>query len=100
MLRASSTSQYCTAGDTVFNLKQFARPALGQSASGSVDAETPKPVPLSKLKDGFLDGTSSTYLEELEERYRQDPGSVDKSWSSFFRSLGIALCHFRSSTVP
>lgn len=25
----------------------------------------------SKLKDSFLEGTSSTYLEELEERYRQ-----------------------------
>ncbi len=45
-------------------------------------------MPLSKLKDSFLDGTSSTYLEDLEERYRHDPGSVDKSWSSFFRSLG------------
>ena len=28
----------------------------------------PKPVPLAKLKDSFLDGTSSSYLEELEER--------------------------------
>ena len=54
-------------------------------------AETPKPVPLSKLKDGFLDGNSSTYLEDLEERYRSDPASVDKSWSSFFRSLGALL---------
>ena len=36
----------------------------------------------------FLDGTSSTYLEELEERYRADPSSVDKTWASFFRSLG------------
>ena len=48
----------------------------------------PKAVPLSKLKDSFLDGSSSTYLEELEERYRQDPSSVDKSWAGFFRSLG------------
>jgi 2-oxoglutarate dehydrogenase E1 component len=36
----------------------------------------------------FLDGTSSTYLEELEERYRADPSSVDKTWASFFKSLG------------
>ena len=49
-------------------------------------------MPLSKLKDGFLDGTSSTYLEDLEERYRSNPSSVDKSWSSFFRSLGESLC--------
>ena len=37
----------------------------------------------------FLDGTSSTYLEELEERYRADPSSVDKTWASFFSSLGM-----------
>ena len=48
----------------------------------------PKPVPLSKLKDSFLDGTSSTYLEELEERYRANPASVDKTWASFFNSMG------------
>lgn len=48
----------------------------------------PKPVPLSKLKDSFLDGTSSTYLEELEQRYREDPASVDRTWASFFKSMG------------
>ena len=47
----------------------------------------PTPVPLRKLKDSFLDGTSSTYIEELEERYRADPASVDKSWAGFFRAL-------------
>lgn len=47
-----------------------------------------QPVPLSKLKDGFLDGTSSTYLEELEERFHADPSSVDKSWAAFFNNLG------------
>jgi 2-oxoglutarate dehydrogenase complex dehydrogenase (E1) component-like enzyme len=50
-----------------------------------------QPVPLSKLKDGFLDGTSSTYLEELEERFRDDPSSVDKTWASFFNNLGAPL---------
>lgn len=49
---------------------------------------SPKPVPLSKLKDSFLDGTSSSYLEELEERYRVNPASVDKTWASFFKSMG------------
>jgi hypothetical protein len=47
-----------------------------------------EPVPLSKLKDSFLDGTSSSYLEELEERYRANPRSVDKTWASFFHSMG------------
>jgi hypothetical protein len=54
----------------------------------SVPHQEPAPVPLSKLKDNFNDATSVTYLEELEQRYKQDPGSVDKTWGSFFRSLG------------
>lgn len=48
----------------------------------------PKAVPLSQLKDSFLDATSSTYLEQLEAQYNKDPSSVDHSWAAFFRSLG------------
>ena len=48
----------------------------------------PQPVPLSKLYDSFLDGTSSSYLEELERRYQEDPNSVDKTWAGFFRHVG------------
>ena len=44
------------------------------------------------LQDNFLDGTSSTYLEELEERYLSDPSSVDKTWASFFHNLGASCC--------
>lgn len=40
------------------------------------------------IQDNFLDGTSSSYLEELEERFRADPASVDKTWASFFTNLG------------
>lgn len=61
---------------------------LFQSSGPDAQQGAPKPVPMSKLKDSFLDGTSSTYLEDMEEKYRQDPNSVDKSWASFFRSLG------------
>lgn len=63
--------------------------ALGALRTLSASAEpAPEPVPLSKLKDQFLNATSSTYLEELEERYRSNPKSVDKSWASFFHSMG------------
>jgi hypothetical protein len=51
-------------------------------------AAEPEPVPLSKLKDSFNDATSVTYLEELEKRYHDDPSSVDRTWASFFKSLG------------
>lgn len=60
----------------------------GLQSTSALLEPAPKPVPLSKLKDSFLDGTSSTYLEELEERYRANPASVDKTWASFFNSMG------------
>jgi 2-oxoglutarate dehydrogenase E1 component len=60
------------------------------SSSGNSKAH-PQPVPLAKLKDSFNDGTSITYLEELEKRYLNDPQSVDKTWASFFNSLGTTV---------
>lgn len=45
-------------------------------------------VPLSKLKDSFNDGTSIAYIEELEQRYKADPSSVDKTWGMFFKAMG------------
>eukprot|EP00879_Flechtneria_rotunda_P007432 GHRR01007796.1.p1 GENE.GHRR01007796.1~~GHRR01007796.1.p1 ORF type:complete len:742 (+),score=239.80 GHRR01007796.1:134-2359(+) len=49
--------------------------------------DAPAPVPLSKLKDSFNDGTSIAYIEELEQRYKADPSSVDKTWGMFFKAL-------------
>jgi 2-oxoglutarate dehydrogenase E1 component len=36
-------------------------------------------------------GTNSTYVEELYERYLQNPDSVDKSWRDFFSDMGDSL---------
>ncbi|CAM6090199.1 unnamed protein product [Calypogeia fissa] len=47
----------------------------------------PKAKPLSHLKDNFLDGTSSVYLEELQRMWEQDPNSVDESWKIFFKNF-------------
>ncbi|XP_078429347.1 uncharacterized protein LOC144701403 isoform X2 [Wolffia australiana] len=47
----------------------------------------PRPVPLSRLTDSFLDGTSSVYLEELQRTWEADPSSVDESWDNFFRNF-------------
>lgn len=48
----------------------------------------PTQVALSKLKDSFNDGTSIAYIEELEQRYKADPTSVDKTWGMFFKAMG------------
>lgn len=49
-------------------------------------APVPRPVPLSRLTDNFLDGTSSVYLEELQRAWEADPDSVE-SWDNFFRNF-------------
>ncbi|KAL1535125.1 oxoglutarate dehydrogenase (succinyl-transferring) [Salvia divinorum] len=55
--------------------------------SKAQSAPVPRPVPLSRLSDSFLDGTSSVYLEELQRAWEQDPNSVDESWDNFFRNF-------------
>ncbi|KAM1370992.1 hypothetical protein ACFX2F_041393 [Malus domestica] len=50
-------------------------------------APIPRPVPLSRLNDSFLDGTSSVYLEGLQRDWEADPNSVDESWDNFFRNF-------------
>ncbi|KAL2643867.1 hypothetical protein R1flu_011454 [Riccia fluitans] len=50
-------------------------------------APAPRRVPLSHLKDNFLDGTSSNFLEELQRMWEQDPSSVDASWQIFFKNF-------------
>ncbi|KAJ0044327.1 hypothetical protein Pint_06241 [Pistacia integerrima] len=53
------------------------------------EQSTPMPstVPLSRLTDTFLDGTSNIYLEELQRAWEADPNSVDESWDNFFRNF-------------
>lgn len=84
-------------------LRQRAWPSLAQAAtrlqwaafSGTATVAKPppdpEPVPLSKMYDSFLDGTSSSYLEEIERQYNEDPASVDKTWAGFFRHVGAQL---------
>ena len=36
-------------------------------------------------------GTNATFVEELYQRYMQDPNSVDESWQSVFSSMGDTL---------
>jgi hypothetical protein len=69
----------------------LASAAVLHTSAQARDPAKPEPVPLAKLKDSFNDATSVTYLEELEQRYRRDPHSVDTTWASFFRSLGASF---------
>ncbi|KAG0477475.1 hypothetical protein HPP92_014316 [Vanilla planifolia] len=74
--RAFSAPPQCGARD--FHSTSFRRKAA---------TPVPRPVPLSRLTDSFLNGTSSVYLEELQRAWEVDPNSVDESWDNFFRNF-------------
>lgn len=35
----------------------------------------------------FMNGSSSVYIEQMYENWRQDPGSVHASWDAYFRNV-------------
>jgi 2-oxoglutarate dehydrogenase E1 component len=36
----------------------------------------------------FLQGHNAEYVEQLQARYAENPGSVDEAWAAFFREMG------------
>ena len=39
------------------------------------------------LETSFLDGTNAAYVEQMQEQYEENPGSVSDEWRHFFESL-------------
>ena len=39
------------------------------------------------LETSFLYGANATFVEEMHEKFLNDPNSVDPSWRSFFQQL-------------
>ena len=50
--------------------------------------------------NGYLFGSNTVFVEELYQRYQQDPSSVDASWREFFAALGNDEKIFYPSWAP
>ena len=50
-------------------------------------SQSTQAVPLSRLKDNFIHGTSGNFLEEMQRQWEADPYSVDPSWQVFFKNF-------------
>jgi 2-oxoglutarate dehydrogenase E1 component len=50
--------------------------------------------------NGYLFGSNTVFVEELYQRYQQDPSSVDASWREFFTALGEDAHVFYPSWAP
>lgn len=80
------------------------RSLQGSSVCQSISTQS---VPLSRLKDNFIHGTSGNFLEELQRQWEADPNSVDPSWQVFFKNFtgtggaspGMALAGGNSTQV-
>ncbi len=46
-----------------------------------------EPLNRSFLETSFLDGTNAAYIEQMQEQYEDNPGSVSDEWRHFFESL-------------
>jgi len=48
-------------------------------------------------RTSFLQGTNAAYIEQMQERYEQNPGSVSDEWRLFFQSLQDVAAHERDN---
>ena len=39
------------------------------------------------MNDNFLNSANAPYVAELFFKFKEEPSSVDKSWSNFFQSF-------------
>lgn len=88
LLKAQRPSLYCYASKTFVKNTQFYRTNLSNVRSfhkSSVSLQTP--VPMQKLGESFIDGTSAYYVEQMYEAYKKDPNSVHVSWKAYFDAV-------------
>ncbi|KAF9592849.1 hypothetical protein IFM89_017814 [Coptis chinensis] len=71
----------------VYGNNRYFHSTIINSKAQAATAPIPRAVPLSRMTDSFLDGSSSVYLEELQRAWEDDPSSVDESWDNFFRNF-------------
>lgn len=70
-------------------------------ATTSVTAQSRTAVPSSSLvAEPFLNGTSSSYVEEMYESWLENPKSVHKSWDVFFRNASAGAAPGSAYTSP
>ncbi|KAM9958667.1 hypothetical protein ACTFIW_012256 [Dictyostelium discoideum] len=81
----------------MFTLKQVINKSIQTSMKNGVMSSAVKrsfstvgginqPKSRKELSESFLDGTSSTYVEDMFANWVKDPKSVHPSWASFFES--------------
>lgn len=57
-------------------------------------------VPLRQFADTFMEGTSSTYIEDMFRSWSHDPSSVHSSWASYFKNIEAGVPSGQAFTAP
>jgi hypothetical protein len=114
ILRSLCSSSWRTVGSrrtyTICKRKStfpFARSNKGSSQqhsyssqASSLDTSHPAPVPLKQLSASWLNGESSYYIEELYERWKENPNSVHSSWNEFFTKITSGVSPEEAYPLP
>jgi 2-oxoglutarate dehydrogenase E1 component len=51
-------------------------------------------------KFSFIGNADVNAIDDLYQRYKQDPNSVDKEWVKFFEGFEFASINFESGEIP
>eukprot|EP01114_Cavostelium_apophysatum_P002869 TRINITY_DN1256_c0_g1_i1.p1 TRINITY_DN1256_c0_g1~~TRINITY_DN1256_c0_g1_i1.p1 ORF type:complete len:1024 (+),score=305.35 TRINITY_DN1256_c0_g1_i1:177-3248(+) len=70
-------------------------PQLFQSS-----AAVPQSVPLSRLSENFIDGTSANYVEQMYQAWSKDKSSVHASWAAYFSNMERGAAPGQAHAVP
>jgi 2-oxoglutarate dehydrogenase E1 component len=70
------------------------------SQAPTVESSPPAPVPLKKLAASWLNGESSYYIEELYDRWKENPNNVDPSWNEFFTKISAGISPEEAYPIP
>jgi len=57
-------------------------------------------VPLQRLSETFIDGTSAVYVEQQYQSYRKDPNSVHVSWRAYFDGVDKGAAPGQAHQLP
>ncbi|TKR81794.1 hypothetical protein L596_015612 [Steinernema carpocapsae] len=52
------------------------------------------------MKESFLNGTSSIYVEQMYDSWRSDPSSVHTSWDAYFRNVEAGVAPGQAFQAP
>ncbi|TMS38900.1 hypothetical protein L596_005524 [Steinernema carpocapsae] len=100
MHRASLLARYTLTSRCIqSSIRSQSSNATRTFAAGSRRAQSSS-ASSSVMKESFINGTSSMYVEQMYDSWRSDPSSVHKSWDAYFRNVEAGVAPGQAFQAP